>query len=375
MTKKITLLLALILLFKAIAIIGLIISGYIGLGPDEAQYWTWSQKLNWGYYSKPPGIAWQIWMGTLFFGDTELGVRIGAVAIGSLLPLAVYALAAACRLKPLTSFMAAIFFALSPLGFASSFLAITDGGLVLFWALATAVFCDALNNQKAPSYLLIGGLIFLGALFKWPIYIFWIFVLGWLLFQRQYYNRTLFAGILVSLGGLLPSLIWNSQHDWATFRHVFSTLYLPNKLETGTTELMQGNLLEFLGAQATLLSPILFLLLVMAFWQFLRCRKKLSPALIFCGSVPLVILLVYCGISIFKKLQGNWCDFAYPSAVVILSWFVCEQAPKMIRWAYAGIALSLLLIAILISIPYMQSKDVYLGARIPFNSNPFKHNI
>ena len=24
---------------------------------DEAQYWTWAQHLDWGYFSKPPGIA------------------------------------------------------------------------------------------------------------------------------------------------------------------------------------------------------------------------------------------------------------------------------------------------------------------------------
>ena len=27
---------------------------------DEAQYWTWSQDLDFGYYSKPPLIAWII---------------------------------------------------------------------------------------------------------------------------------------------------------------------------------------------------------------------------------------------------------------------------------------------------------------------------
>ena len=27
---------------------------------DEAQYWLWSQHLDFGYYSKPPMIAWVI---------------------------------------------------------------------------------------------------------------------------------------------------------------------------------------------------------------------------------------------------------------------------------------------------------------------------
>ena len=27
---------------------------------DEAQYWIWAQNLDWGYFSKPPLIAWMI---------------------------------------------------------------------------------------------------------------------------------------------------------------------------------------------------------------------------------------------------------------------------------------------------------------------------
>ena len=27
---------------------------------DEAQYWEWSRRIDWSYYSKGPGIAWAI---------------------------------------------------------------------------------------------------------------------------------------------------------------------------------------------------------------------------------------------------------------------------------------------------------------------------
>ena len=30
----------------------------LDLYPDEAQYWTWSRDLAFGYFSKPPVIAW-----------------------------------------------------------------------------------------------------------------------------------------------------------------------------------------------------------------------------------------------------------------------------------------------------------------------------
>src|SRR5262245_36482166 len=145
-----------ILLIKALFSLYIILSGMIGLGPDEAQYWTWSQQLDWGYYSKPPGIAWQIWLGTLFFGNAELGVRFMALVLSFLLPVAVYCLAKAAKLAHQVAFWAALTIALSPLGFMSSLLATTDGGLTLFWTLACIPIVKGLAESKTPNYFVVG---------------------------------------------------------------------------------------------------------------------------------------------------------------------------------------------------------------------------
>jgi 4-amino-4-deoxy-L-arabinose transferase-like glycosyltransferase len=42
---------------------------------DEAQYWVWSQHLDFGYYSKPPFVAWIIALSTSLLGNEEVGVR------------------------------------------------------------------------------------------------------------------------------------------------------------------------------------------------------------------------------------------------------------------------------------------------------------
>ena len=55
-----------------------VIASPLNLYADEAQYWRWSQDLAWGYYSKPPMIAWVIYVSTAVFGDTEWAVRIAA---------------------------------------------------------------------------------------------------------------------------------------------------------------------------------------------------------------------------------------------------------------------------------------------------------
>ncbi len=347
-----------LLLLKGVLLGILIYSGAIGLGPDEAQYWTWSQQLDIGYYSKPPGIAWQIALGTALFGNSEFGVRFFSLVIGFLLPLAVYGLARSCRLQPLTSFWAAIVMAFSPLGIMASVLAITDGGNVLFWTLAMMFVCRSLESGKPMPYYIIGVLILFGSLFKWPMYLFWIVIIAYEIWERRSFSWNLFGGILLSLLGLLPAFIWNIQRDFPTFRHVFSTMYGKETIDVGTTTLIKGNFLEFVGAQSLLFSPILFVCLILAFVALFKARHSLSLSLKFCAASTFVVLLVYAIYSCFKKMQGNWCDFVYPSACVLIAWYACESSKKAFVWLKAGVVSAVAIVVILFMFP-----------------QPFKHNL
>lgn len=365
---KYLLLLSLFLLIKSGVILWVISTEVIGLGPDEAQYWTWSQALDWGYYSKPPGIAWQIWAGTQLWGNTEFGVRFLSVIMGIVLPLAVYALARACSLLPQTAFWAGMIMALSPVGVMGSMLAITDGGMMIFWTLACVVLLRGIDQGKAPSYVLIGFCVLLGALFKWPIYFFWVWVLFAWYFFPYVRSSSILPGVVISALGLFPSMVWNASHEWATFHHVFSTV------KGGDVQtVVQGNLFEFIGAQAVLLSPLLFVLLLLAL--IYAFKSNLSPALFFCAFVSFATLVLFCGYAVFKKMQGNWCVFVYPTLIVYLSWFLCER----IKWGKKALIVSLLfgifLSGIGLSIPYVQKGNVMGDVPIPYRWNPFKHNV
>jgi 4-amino-4-deoxy-L-arabinose transferase-like glycosyltransferase len=367
------LLLIFLVLCKAALILIFIKFGDIGLGPDEAQYWTWSKDLSFGYYSKPPGIAWQIWLGTLYAGDTELGVRLLSVGISCLFPILIYFLAWVCELTPLTCFWAGLTMALTPLGVVGSLFAITDVGMMLFWILACIAIANALNQQKTPPYWLIGLIIGLGALFKWPIYLLWVFILLLFPFAPQLINKRFILGILISLIGLVPTLIWNMQNDFVTFRHVFSTVYV-EKQEVALTSspIMNGNFWDFFGAQAALLSPILFILLIISFWMFIKEIRVINAGLTFCGALCFSLLTVFLTVSIFKKMQGNWVDYAYPSGIVFLAWFCCERVPRAYPWLKGGLVLSVFLCLAVLSYPAFQQA---LPFNTPYKINPFKHNL
>lgn len=339
-----------LLAIKAVLLILLVCFGTIHLAPDEAQYWTWSQALDWGYYSKPPAIAWQIFATTSLFGNSELGVRYGAVIIGFCIPLAVYFLARKAEQIPQVAFWAAIAMAFSPLGFYLSFAATTDAGAILFLTLGLA----ALLSKEGPNYLTAGMWIFFGALYKWTAFVLWPFALIYMLFVPSFRRLNIVWGILISLIALLPMVYWNQAHEWATFKHVGKTL-------AGAAS--KGNFFDFLGAQIGLLSPVFFLLLV---WSFFKKKEKSLNLL---AAFPAVMggLLI---LSLFKKMQPNWGAFLYPPAMVLIAWSGCEHFKRV--WLHVGVWLSISMVAAGVAVPWIQSNNLL---PIPYRLNPFRQSM
>lgn len=366
--------LLLLMCLKAALGVFFILHAGIGLGPDEAQYWTWSQQLDWGYYSKPPGIAWQDWLGTHLFGNTELGVRAMPVVIGTLVPLLVFILARGCQLLPLTCFWAGAAMAFSPIGMMASFLSITDGGMIFFWTAACAYFVGKVGREEMPNYPLLGLLICAGALFKWPIYALWLFVVIFWWFCPRAASWRLLLGIGVSLLAMLPSIYWNASHDWVTFRHVFATVSGGHG-RAGNGVVLAGNFWEFFGAQALLVSPILFVLLAMGLAALVKRRGTSTLGLLFCGEVTLIGVGFALVLALLMKMQGNWAIFAYPTAFVVISWYACERVRNGLKWLVGGVILSAVLCGITFSIPYLQSHDVLSSLPIPYRLSPFRHNV
>ncbi len=332
-----------VVLAKTLICLALIMVGLIHLSPDEAQYWTWSQHPDLGYYSKPPGIAYQIWIGTALFGNTELGVRFGSLVIGFILPFLLYRLGLKAGLTEKEAFSGALIWCFIPLGFMGSILSITDVGMILFWVWASLELIE-----KGASYKL-GLIVAIGALFKFPIYFFWVFALA-----VVPWNKDLLKAMIVSLLGLVPSLLWNLQNNFATFRHVGAAL--PGGPSAAKSH---GNPLEFIGSQIALFSPVFFFALIAT---YVAARKeKWTKPLLFLAVVSLPTVFAAWILSFFTKIQGNWVDFAYPTAALLVSWGLFRFFSSGRVVLYSGLVVSIVLMAASFFLPYKMS--------------PYKHNL
>src|SRR6476620_4409976 len=77
MERRFAVCLLILLALTAVRLVGLALSD-VDLFFDESQYWAWSRELAFGYFSKPPLLAWLIAGAEFACGSSEACIRAPA---------------------------------------------------------------------------------------------------------------------------------------------------------------------------------------------------------------------------------------------------------------------------------------------------------
>lgn len=245
-----------------------------GLFVDEAQYWVWSTDLQWGYHSKPPGIAALIALSTALAGDSVLGIRALAMACYGGTAWCLAWLASRAGGHQAGAWAAALFLA-TPLAGALGLAATTDALLLLAWSTALlALWCAVDRDRQArPSvvaWLAFGVALGLGTLSKYTMLALVPGALAWTAWVggRSALWRALGAGV-VALLVFAPHLVWNATHGWPTLGHtVQTTIEAGGRPGSGAAERVGSLLL----AQLLMFGPVSVALAVAA-WR----GRRMAP--------------------------------------------------------------------------------------------------
>ncbi|MDT7928653.1 glycosyltransferase family 39 protein [Tepidimonas sp.] len=318
----------------------------VSLHVDEAQYWTWSRELAWGYYSKPPVIAALMAASTHWGGDGWVGVKA--------LPLLMYPLAAGVMglwvaqvsADAVRGLAATLWVLASPLLMLLGFAATTDAPLLLCWALATVALWSALQRPgNAWRWMALGAAWAIGVLSKYTMLAFLpgaLLCLGlaWPRAARvQWLRGLLWAG--VTAGVLLaPHLLWSAQEGWVSWRH---TAAITVQRDDAAPE---RGVLAFVLGQALLIGP--------AAWLALRWRAPV-PAATGTGAARflLALHLPLLAVGVLQAARGganiNW---AAPALIGLLAWLALVTRPPL-RVVAIGAGVQALLVVGLIHAPHV----------------------
>ncbi|MBA3069395.1 MAG: phospholipid carrier-dependent glycosyltransferase [Hyphomonas sp.] len=340
--------LALLLVLRVIAIL----SSPLNLYADEAQYWRWSQELAWGYYSKPPMIAWIIHAMTALFGDTEWAVRLAApflhtVAAGFLF------LAGRAMFTAKTGLYAALLYALMPAVTLSSSVLSTDGVLMPFWCAGLYLAWRLRAGGGLATAAALGAALGLGILSKYAML---YFLIGLALacladapMRRAVASRggALAAGVMALL--VAPHFAWNAANDFQTVGHTVDNANLGGDL------FHPENAITFILDQMGVFGPVSFGLLAagLAGWRTAAAGDKAPARWLLCFVVPVLVFIL--GQAVLSRAHANWAATAYPGAsLLVAGWFASRHA--LIRASIGANALIALFFLVVPMLPVGQTR-------------------
>ncbi|MCX5496107.1 glycosyltransferase family 39 protein [Kaistia dalseonensis] len=301
---------------------------------DEAQYWDWSRQFAFGYYSKPPLIAWVIGLASALFGNSEFAVRLPAPLFHCGSALIIYATGR--RLYGArTGFFAALGFALAPGVALSSGIMSTDVLLLFCWALGLYAFLRLREDAELGFAVLLGVAIGFGLLAKYAMIYFVGCALIAAVFDRPsravVLSRRFALAILIGVLMIAPNILWNFANSFVTFSHT------GENIEGSGFHFQPLGALGFFASQFGIIGPVIFAGLLIAAWQVWKGRDRDGDRVVLAFSLP--VSLVVTGAGFFTRTNANWGAAAFVGAAVIGTAVLLRMRQE--RWITIGLALGL----------------------------------
>lgn len=323
----------------------LVVTSPLELYADEAQYWRWGDTLEWGYYSKPPMIAWMIHLSTAIFGDSEWAIRILAPVFHTIAAFCLFLLSRK-MFGSTAGLFTTVTYLLMPGVVLSSSVISTDGVLFPFWCLALVLFWRLREGEAGwLSVVALGAAIGIGFLSKYAMLYFAIGIALTCLIDRPTRSAVFSpkgAGFLaIATLVFAPHILWNAANDFKTVSHTVDNANLGGELFN------LDHLPKFLTDQMGVFGPVAFIALMAAIF-FLRPKGDLAAIgdaahsnltkerWLACFIVPVILIIAFQ--AILSRAHGNWAATAYPAASVLVGGFFVRA--KGWRWPlWGGVAL------------------------------------
>ena len=304
----------------------LVYAGSVELLPEETYYWNYSRHLDFGYLDHPPMVAWLVKLGTAVFGQTEFGVRAGALCCGAITSVFIYRLSQNL-FGQLAALAALLLVQALPFFFLAGFLMTPDAALTAAWAASLYFLERALIAHRPRAWWLAGICLGLGMISKYSVALLvpvTLVFMAWDAEARRWWRRPEpYVAALLALLIFSPVLIWNAQHEWISF--AFQT-------SRRLAESPQFALHKLIGSIIVLITPTGIVALVAVLlrrradaadgpdaarrWRFIRLAILIPLAVIVAFSLRHEVKLDWSGALMTAALPALACTMIATDATV-----------------------------------------------------------
>ncbi|MBP6231261.1 MAG: glycosyltransferase family 39 protein [Paludibacteraceae bacterium] len=309
MKKSVQLLTGLVLLNLFIRAL---IAYFLEFGNDEVYYVKYVEYPDWSHFDHP--IMVQL-MGQFTSLNNllyhEFFYRLGAVLIGSFNTLLVYFIARELYHEK-AAFWAAILY---NTGIYTALIVgvffMPDAPLLLFWLIALYYGIRFVNEDKNIYLIAFSIAVLFAVMSKYQAVFLWFGMMLYILVYRRklLFSPVLYIAIFVSILGLLPTLYWNIDHQFANFK--FHTE------RVGSTKLFAYFPRELFG-QLIYNNPILVVVSFVFLFKLIKARKiEQTQAFILFTSLPLIVVSIL--LSIGTESLPHWSGPSYVGLLILSS--------------------------------------------------------
>ena len=315
-------------------IANLVQAGFTELANDEAYYHMFAERLAWGYFDHPPVTALLVWAGERLFGG-ELGVRFFFTVLQ---PLYLWILWRLIRPADAGRRDAALFVVVSAATLMLQlygFIAVPDGPLMFTTALFLLTFKWFSENRRR-AWLWMGIAMALMAYSKYHGALVVLFALA--ANPRQLLRPALYSSGAVALLLLVPHLVWQYEHDWASFAY---------HLSGRNSVFRPGYVVEFLANVLVVFNPFFVPLYVQA-WRKVKPQTPVGRAL---KLLPVAFIVFFMLSSLRGYVQPQWVIVSCFGLVCVLFAYA-RRHPRTRRYVMraGGVTVGLIVLVRLVMI-------------------------
>ena len=284
----------------------------LDLRTDEAYYWTWSKENVLSFLDHPPMVAWFIRFGTAILGDTNLGVRLGGIVAMLATQLLLADIVRRVTSNNVRAVMLALLLPEAALYYGLLMAKVAPDTALIPFSVAMLWSLVRLAQSNDGRWWLAAGLFAgLSLLSKFTAIMFAPAVLAFALVPdwrwRWLRSPYPYLAALIAIVAFSPVLIWNAEHDWASFR--FQAVRA-----TVERDLTFRTLGEFIGMQFGLvgfvLLPVTLFGTVLTAW---RGYARREPVAILLATAVLVPFVYFLWKSLTVRVGDTWPMFLWPA--------------------------------------------------------------
>jgi len=254
--------------------------------------------------------AYSIWLGTNIFGDNIFGVKFMAAVWYLLTSLLLYKTVSRYvenylpnQNKNSLAFLSVLLLNLTLFAHVYAITIVPDTPLIFFWLLVVFAVQERIITGNKNWWLLVGVGLGLGLVSKYTAIAIIGAVFFFFLFSPKYRKELLspypYLAIIIGFAIFAPVIYWNYERGWASF------LFQSAERADTVRSLRITYILQLLGSQLFMLTPLLFIYLFKSLSRIIRnWREKENLHLYFWSAI--VIIGGFTLVSLTSLVKMNW---------------------------------------------------------------------